>query len=163
MICIERLFIPFFLHRVFFLKHSHPSISTKYLLITSIKDQGSSCRKGKEIASDNPTAKIMGKDATVLNRSTPRMRKGVATLIMSALPSLNHGTMLTPIFRWYPVTTCLRHRVVCGFPFAAMTWRCPGPLWLLRSLILIHAKVLHSLCPFSLSLDQVLLWVGRSG
>ena len=95
--------------------------------------------------------KLWAKTLPFSNGSALRTRKGVTTLIVSALPLLTRGTMLMPIFQWCLVTTCLRCRVVCGFLFAAVTRRCLGPLWLLRSPILIYTKVLHSLCPFFLS------------
>ena len=128
------------------------------------RGQGFSRCKRKEIAADDPAAKIVGEDAPLFKLKHAEVDEGGHDPDSEcALALLTRGTMLTPIFRWHLVTTCLYYRVACGFLFATETQRCLGPLWFLRSPILIYAKVLHSPCPFSLSSDQALCWVGRSG
>jgi len=46
----------------FSLKHSHPFTSINPFIMTSVKSQGSSHCKGKEVASDDPTTRDVGKE-----------------------------------------------------------------------------------------------------
>ena len=70
------IFIPLFLHRVFFLKHLYPPILTKHPAMTLTKGKGSSHRKGKEIASNNPATKAIGEDAPLSESKHSEEKEG---------------------------------------------------------------------------------------
>ena len=49
-------------HRVFSLKHYYPSTPINQYIMTLVKSRGSSHRKGKEVVSDDPTTRDVGKE-----------------------------------------------------------------------------------------------------
>ena len=127
------------------------------------KDKGSSAIRGKKSLPMILLPKLWAKKLLSPNRIVSRRGKGVVTQIMTAIPSLIHGTMLTFTSPWCLVTIHLCCRAMCGFLFVAMIQRFLGPFWLPPFPILIYAKGYRSSCPSSLNLGRVLPWVGRSG
>ena len=51
------------LHHVFSLKHYHTFTPINHYTMTPVKSQGSSCHKGKKIASNDPTTQDVGEEA----------------------------------------------------------------------------------------------------
>ena len=126
------------------------------------KDEGSSCCKGKKVTVNDPLAKIVGEEASLSESDHFGEEKQGRNLNSEFPPLIDLWYDAHIHFLWCPVTIRFRRRAMCGFLFTAVPQRFLGPFWLPPFLILIYAKGRCFLCPISLSLGRILLWVRRS-
>ena len=120
--------------------------------MTPVKGQSSSCHKGKEIASNPPTACDLGEEAVYSELDHSDEEETQCALDSEC-----------PISRRFPVITPRHCWTVCGLLFDIVIQTFLGLHWLPRSSISTSAKALYSLCPFLSNLDRAPLWVGGNG
>ncbi|KAK9988301.1 hypothetical protein SO802_028540 [Lithocarpus litseifolius] len=101
--------------------------------MTPAKGQGSSHCKAMETFVDNPIAKIVGEDTPLSESEHSKDEERSRNPNSEYAPFIDLWYDAHAHFSVVPGDYLLLPRVACGFPFAAMKRRCPGPLWLLQS------------------------------